>query len=507
MEVYQLLKEKKKQIPVELYESLLQLVAYYNEQPAVEEGEDARGIINDSPPWIAGGFVETEYSEGGEASPAERMAMLLGQGKHGGRVWHTFNECKANKDHIPVEAYNVVITRISQDKGLQNAVDQIKDLLQEMKSSGIAPNNETLISVLTVLEGFSKTKDYDAACRRALDFMAEFRILEVEFSLGVYKKLLDLFVPIGKSRNNSTILIAIMDELEGKQLYPARHDQDLWFFPTAMKVCNVQNNAKLAWKVDDFLNSGLHGLLLSDFLMEQIYYTNFLSVIVQNDDFDTAMTLYNKMVPHTTTPMYNFYQIMLNHLHSSGALQYLGKVWDDVVLSDYGSASAENQYKLTSQVMQVLKSNDPAQHDLTGLKEVWIDIATKVFNHLVEGKNNRRLYLRFNNSAAPICTDCVLVALREGNFELAAKVVKFCVEEKNVMPSSVSEEALQSFARACVDLEEKEKVMETVEYAVDISAKSALQLGLMVTKELELDTEQKDYLNKLFASHTEWVNI
>ena len=60
--------------------------------------------------------------------------------------------------------------------------------------------------------------------------------------------------------------------------------------------------------------------------MEQIYYTNFLSVVVQNDNFDTAMELYNKLVPHSSTPMYNFFSILMNHLHTNGALQYLGKV-------------------------------------------------------------------------------------------------------------------------------------------------------------------------------------
>ena len=126
MFVYQLLKEKKKKIPTELYESLLYLVSYYNEQPAVEEGEDARGIINDKPEWISGGFVETAYSEGGEATPAERMAMLLGQGRHGGKVWTTFKECQANNDYIPLEVFNLMISRISQDGSLQNALDQIQ---------------------------------------------------------------------------------------------------------------------------------------------------------------------------------------------------------------------------------------------------------------------------------------------------------------------------------------------------------------------------------------------
>ena len=506
MHVYQLLKEKKKKIPVELYESLLQLVSFYNEQPALEEGDQTRGIITDKPEWISGGFVETAYTEGAEASPAERMALLLGQGKHGGKVWNTFKECQANNDFIPLEAFNLMITRINKES-LQNAVDQIQGLLQDMKTAGIAPNNETLISVLSVLDGFSKTREHDTACRRALDFLAEFRVLELEFSLGVYKKLLDIYVPVGKARNTSSILAAVMEEIEGREFYPAKHQMDFWFFPTAMRVCNVQNNAKLAWKVDDFLNSGSHALLLSDFYMEQIYYTNFLSVILQNDSLDSAMALYNKLVPHTSTPMYNFYGILLNTIHNTGGLQYLAKVWDDMILSDYGSASKENQYKLTSQMMQILRSNNPANFDLTGLNQVYIDITTKVFAHLVDGKDNKKLFLRFNNTAAGICNDSLFVALREGNFELAASIVKFCVEERNVMPGNLSEESLDSYVKACVSLEEREKVLQAVEYAVDVGSSTALQLGLTVTTHFQLDGEQRDYLNKLFASYTGWVNI
>ena len=507
MLVYQLLKEKKKEIPAELYESLLQLVSFYNEQPALEEGDQTRGIVSEKVDWTSGGFVETAYSEGSEASPAERMALLLGQGKHGGKVWLTFKECQANNDHIPLEAFNLIISRINKDSSLQNAVEQIQGFLQEMKTAGIAPNNETLISVLTVLDGFSKTKEHDSACRRALDFLAEFRVLELEFSLGVYKKLLDIYVPMGKARNSSSILAAIMEEIEGREFYPAQHQMDFWFFPTAMRVCNVQNNAKLAWKVDDFLNSGPHALLLSDFMMEQIYYTNFLSVVLQNDSLETAMGLYNKLVPHSSTPMYNFYGILLNTIHNTGGLQYLAKVWDDLILSEYGSASKENQYKLTSQMMQILKSNNPANYDLTGLSEVYVNITNKVFAHLVDGKDSKKLFLRFNNAAAGICNDALVVALREGDFELAARIVKFCVEEKNVMPGNLSDESLDSYVKACVSLEEREKVLEVVEYAVDVDSSAALQLGLTVTEHFQLDSEQRDYLNKLFASHTKWVNI
>ena len=75
------------------------------------------------------------------------------------------------------------------------------------------------------------------------------------------------------------------------------------------------------------------------------------------------------------------------------------------------------------------------------------------------------------------------------------------------MPGHLVEESLESYVKACVSLEEKEKVLEAVEYGVDIGSGVALQLGLTVTKHFQLDAEQRDYLNKLFASYTEWVNI
>ena len=41
------------------------------------------------------------------------------------------------------------------------------------------------------------------------------------------------------------------------------------------------------------------------------------------------------------------------------------------------------------------------------------------------GKADKKLFLRFNNLAANICDGVILVSLREGSFDLAAKVVKF----------------------------------------------------------------------------------
>jgi len=507
IEVFNLLKEKGKEVPTDLKQSLLELVAFHNESEAEEEGMESKGMIREQENWKVGGFVEQMYSEGGISTESERVAMLMGLGRHmgGQKVWQMYNECKANKDLVPVEGFNVTISRIGKKDGVEKSMGSVKEVLTDMKEAGVAPNVNTLVSVLEVLAVHAKTKEYEACCRNALDVLAEFRVLEVGMSLAVYKVLLDIFVD-KKFNSKSPILSDILLELEGKDMSMAQNPQDLWFMPRAMQVCNQQNNAKLAWKVDEFLHTGNNIRLLSDFQMETVYYQNFLTAVLNNDDFKVAMELYNKMVPHTFSPMFSYYQILMNHLHTNGALQYLGKVWDDIMASDYASANKENQYALTYQVMQILKANDPALFDFTGLSEVWVDIARKVFNHLEDGKAQKGLYLRFNNLAPNICDLVVVVALREGNYELAARVVDFCREEKSVMAKNLSDDVLADFINASVALGETEKAIESVEYSVDVGSSQAVKVGLLVAG-IDLRTDQKDYLNKLFASHTEWAVI
>ena len=434
--VFELLWEKKKEIPDDLKQSLLELVAFYNEGEAVEDGERARGVMPAQSPWITDGFVASQYSEGqfynvtmelshhvlfsgGVATPGQRLAMLLGQGKHGGKVWQLMAECKANGDKIPVEAYNFAIERTSQSDGLAKAVDSVKELLIEMRDTGLAPTNGTLISILSLLAQFSKKNEYESSCRRALDFLAEFRELGHEFSLGVYKNLLDVYVPVTTATDKkipakrSPILNDILNKIEDTECWPARHPDDLWFFPVAMKVASVQNNPKMAWRLNNHLNSGKNALLLNDFQMETIYYTNFLNCILQNDSFDKAMEVYYDLVPHTCSPMYNVYSNLLNHIHTNAALHHLPKIWEDILMSDFGQASKENQYMLTNQMMQVLLSNDPSLYDFTGMSEIYVTIAEQIYTHLENGKADKKLFLRFNNLAANICDGVILVSLRE----------------------------------------------------------------------------------------------
>ena len=69
----------------------------------------------------------------------------------------------------------------------------------------------------------------------------------------------------------------------------------------------------------------------------------------------------------------------------------------------------------------------------------------------------------------------------QGNFELPMRVMKFCVAEKNVMPSQLKEDALEQYLELCTDLGQADSCIECVEYAVDTGSRRALGMGLKVS--------------------------
>ena len=69
----------------------------------------------------------------------------------------------------------------------------------------------------------------------------------------------------------------------------------------------------------------------------------------------------------------------------------------------------------------------------------------------------------------------------QGNFELPMRVMKFCVAEKNVMPSQLKEDALEQYLEVCTDLGQADSSIECVEYAVDTGSRRALGMGLKVS--------------------------
>ena len=506
--VYGILKEKRKEVSEELRQKLLELVAFHNEEETEEEGNEARGALKPDPPqWKTGGLAEQLYSEGGSASPDARLALLLGYAKFGNKkgAIQMWEECKVNQDPLPLEAYHAYLNTFNM-RGVEKAMIVVKETLADIQSSNLQPNTETLVCVLKVLLSTSQGPEHQQSCQYALDCIAEFRQAGVTISLGVYKMLLDIFVDL-KSQQKNMILIDILAAVEGQEMWPASALEDFYFFQRAQQVAMYLNRPKLAWQINELLLTGNNIALLAHMNSENMYYNQFLQNILQNDSFEQAIELYYKVTPHIWSPTGQYFKNLLSAIHSHGAVQHLGKVYDDMLLSGFGGSNNEMKNEMNYQVMQMLERNEPGSSEFTGLSEVWTSIAKRVFDHVETNKDNRNFGLRFNLHAVKICSLCITVQLREAGWEEAGRVFRFCHEQSTVMPGQLDDPVLKTLMDQTVVLKDQELAIEIATYAQTMGSQGAIPLALLVNDKFELEPSQKEYLNKLFATDAQWKPI
>ena len=506
--VYGILKEKRKEVSEELRQKLLELVAFHNEEETEEEGNEARGALKPDPPqWKTGGLAEQLYSEGGAASPDARLALLLGYAKFGNKkgAIQMWEECKVNQDPLPLEAYHAYLNTFNM-RGVEKAMIVVKETLADIQSSNLQPNTETLVCVLKVLLSTSQGPEHQQSCQYALDCIAEFRQAGVTISLGVYKMLLDIFVDL-KSQQKNMILIDILAAVEGQEMWPASALEDFYFFQRAQQVAMYLNRPKLAWQINELLLTGNNIALLAHMNSENMYYNQFLQNILQNDSFEQAIELYYKVTPHIWSPTGQYFKNLLSAIHSHGAVQHLGKVYDDMLLSGFGGSNNEMKNEMNYQVMQMLERNEPGSSEFTGLSEVWTSIAKRVFDHVETNKDNRNFGLRFNLHAVKICSLCITVQLREAGWEEAGRVFRFCHEQSTVMPGQLDDPVLKTLMDQTVVLKDQELAIEIATYAQTMGSQGAIPLALLVNDKFELEPSQKEYLNKLFATDAQWKPI
>jgi len=502
--VHQLLKEKRKEVGAALRQELLELVAFHNEEEAEEEGGEARGALKAAPPrWKQGGVAEQLYSEGGAASEEGRLALLLGYARFGGRkgAQQMWEECRVNQDTLPLEAFHARLASLPAE-GVERCMEEVREVLGEVRSRGLAPTTATLVGALRAVAESSGAAGRPDACRAALDLVAELRE-HVALSPGVYTILLDIFVDL-KSPRKSGILVDVLEVVEGQELWPAATLEDFHFLPRAMQVAHATNRPDLAWRINQLMLTGSNASLLSDLQLENSYYNFFLQNILQNDGWEAAIELYHRACPHLWAPGGQFYRNLLSALHAHGATNHLAKVYDDLMLCDMGGSNKETCNELNHQVVQVLERNPPKDSEFQGLQEVWRDIATRVFNNLEQHKDNLRFSLRFNLVAARICELAITVQLREGGWTEAARVFRFCLEHSTVIPGQLNDEVLSAVAAAAVAEGEVEAALEVVQYAVTMASPAAVAIATTVTSSLALSSGQKELVNKLLAAEPQW---
>lgn len=505
--VYSLLKEKKKLISSETEQALLELLAYNaEEEELTKENKTSKGMLPNSTKWATGGLAEKLYSK--LKTPEARLTMLLGTAKFGqfSRSAQLWEEMEANNDVIPVDGYNAAISILSSNDFDKLKVD-IVERLNKMKSTGLMPDTNTLVSCLSVIARYcEKAKRDSGVCNQfALSLLTEFKNIGVDPSLGAYLHLINIFYAKGL-RERPMILVDILDDLEEKDLWPATSLADFSFFERAMDVARFLNQIKLAYRIHGLLHTGDNVNFLSNYMSTNKYHSSLLQVVLKNESLDVSMSLFDKIVPHTWSCNSDFFMDILMAINSKSAVQYIGKLYDDMELLQWGEAPKEIAYEINTTVLKILDNNPSHTTEFTNLSDTYADVAFRIFKYMEENKLNRALPLRFNTHAAGMSSLAIKILLAESQFGKASQIFKFCNEEKDKIPGQLSDEILVKLIDEIVQQEEGQLGLEVVDYLIGMNSPKARDCGLKLAT-IDLSRDLKETLNKYFSQDQKWTNI
>jgi len=506
--VYKLLKEKKKRISGETEQALLELLAYNAEEEELTfENRTTKGMIISKTNWSTGGLAEQLYSS--LQTPEARLAVLVGTAKYQmfSRTSQMWEEMAANEDMVPVEGYNAIIY-VQSANDFNELKGKIIAYLTKMKTKDISPNEDTLVSCLSVVARFiSKVSRNTVPCTEfALSLLTEFKNIGVQPSLGVYYNLLNIFYT-KSNKEKSMILVDILDDVEAREnLWPAKTLDDFNFFHRAMEVARHLNQIKLSYRIHDLLHTGNNQNFLTSFQISNYYYKHLLSNVLKNEPLDVYMSLYEKLVPQTYSPMGEHFMDILMAINTRAAVQYIGKIYDDLELLQWGETKKESAYEMNMMVLRILENNPSETSEFFNLGQTYVDVAYRIFKHLDMNKANKNMPLRYNTSAAGILSLVIKILLTEGQFEKAQEVFNFCEENKNMMAGQLKDEVLLQLMEDVVDKESVQTGLEIVEYLLSINSTRARESGLKLAT-LKLPNDASETLNKMFAQDQKWKNI
>jgi len=193
-------------------------------------------------------------------------------------------------------------------------------------------------------------------------------------------------------------------------------------------------------------------------------------------------------------------------INTRAAVQYIGKIYDDLELLQWGETKKESAYEMNMMVLRILENNPSETSEFFNLGQTYVDVAYRIFKHLDMNKANKNMPLRYNTSAAGILSLVIKILLTEGQFEKAQEVFNFCEENKNMMAGQLKDEVLLQLMEDVVDKEIVQTGLEIVEYLLSINSTRARESGLKLAT-LKLPNDASETLNKMFAQDQKWKNI
>lgn len=517
VDVYKALEKKGVAIKEETTMRLLQMLAFHNEEePLGEDHNLTAGMPKvEVNPWVNGGLAEKIYSKMDPITPEARATILCGMARHRQfqRGLKMYEECKANSVVLDTNGFNAALSCcIAVGDNLGEVWSKTKEVLTEMRDAGCRPDVETVCSVLATLRHFS-SREYEECCALSLSVLSEFKKCGVEFSLAVFKLLLE--VHDRKLPNRSTIIMDIMKEVEGRDWSDIQHEDDCRFFQEAMMAARKLGNAKLAYQIHDLVHFGNNYSLLSNYGESYNYYKHLLYVILHSEPIDTFMDFYNQLVPHVHSPTNDFNKVLLRCIKRQGAFHHLPKFWTDLQVTRFSGVKKDYRLEMMREFLDLIVTVDLDNPnfnvsqigDAGALKRSFNQMAKEALDEVKSDPDSRFFKLSQNISAAPICNHVITMSLRDGNLSLASEAVDFCKSNIHIIPGALDLPTVDSFIRASISAGEKKGAINGLAYTIEAHSESPTDLGLQIARTFELSESEKKLLNQLFSHETKWQKL
>lgn len=483
IQIYQLLQAKNIEVPANLKQSLLELVAFYNHANTLPEDLIEERIFVENvkrteqpPAWKNDDFAEQLFEEIEPKSPEAYNALIRGMCRHlqaqkGYALYQT-----ALEKGIPIDVgtFNSVISAAYwMERSLQPRWELITKTLQTMASSNVKPDLHTLNAVLWII---SKMGIYNMATNFCLQTLAEFKKLGVEPSLGSYYYVLATF-----SKDNcptSAAMVDVLDLVEGRE-WKAQSLADQHFFSSAMAICRHHlNDADLARRLDAFLHFGRNYDLIGNTHREMVYYRNYLAVLLESEPMNVFMDTYKYIVPNITTPEAGIIKAILDTIDAQGALEHIPKLWSDIIIFDH-----TNKGVLLTQIIQIMAKNKPISEieSHAGLVQKFAEIVWDIYT-IIENQPAER----FNRIdwEGQMLDDTLVLLCRADEFEKAQKIFELSIKKQNVLMTTIQPFALEEFVHKCIAHAQPSLAIQVLKYAVENATSDSHELNNNIARQI-----------------------
>ncbi|KAL3265472.1 hypothetical protein HHI36_009676 [Cryptolaemus montrouzieri] len=494
--VYKLLKGKSVEIELEVMQSMLELLCFYNSQDSLPEEfieerwfrQSAKGE-RQRKTWKDGAFAEEIFISIKEPNAEAYSAIIQGMGKYYqiDRATQLFEEAKQKGLTLNVNTYN---TLIEAGNLLKENYDMrwsyIVQLLNEMNDKKLKPNLGTLNALLYCLSsmGSKVSKDY------ALKSLSEFRKFGIEPSLASWSFILQIYC---KERGpTSTILFDIMNEIENKE-HMIRDIRDVNFFVTAMNICRYHlNDVSLAKRVDKLLHYGNNYNLIGDSFRESLYYRHFFILSVNSEPIQEFMqNVYDKLVPHIYTPELSVIEEILKSIEISGAIEFLPKLWSDMIIFDLCRKES-----ILNFVIDIMISNEPKNDP--DLVEKFANIGADIYEKVM---NQNEMKTNLITVTGDMLGNIMVLFLRNKSFDKAWDLFITLDKQQQKVLGVPRFESLSALIDACIEEKVPSKAILCLAYAADVGYENVDELAKELQSKLTLDETHLQKLSKIVGQH------